>query len=157
MHLRRPRFGAVRYGHPAYAQLHRTCAPELRTGASNGAEMGAFNHLLQAQREANLRTRLDEYLPFGLEAGIVDVGDKTETVPAAMAAVGVEVIATKDFALDVRLRGGTGLGLAICRKLADALGSLKEQASGHWCSSCKGIWFGTLLETECPVCGNRNG
>jgi rubrerythrin len=42
-------------------------------------------------------------------------------------------------------------------KLAATLGSLKEQASGHWCSSCKGIWFGTLLETECPVCGNRNG
>lgn len=42
-------------------------------------------------------------------------------------------------------------------KLADALGSLKEQASGHWCSSCQGIWFGTLLEAECPVCGNRNG
>lgn len=68
-----PRFGAVRYGHPAYAQLHRTCAVELRTGASNGAEMGAFNHLLQAQREANLRTRLDEYLPFGLEAGLIYV------------------------------------------------------------------------------------
>jgi hypothetical protein len=42
-------------------------------------------------------------------------------------------------------------------KLAATLGSLKEQPSGHWCSSCKGIWFGTLLETECPVCGNRNG
>jgi hypothetical protein len=45
---------------------------------------------------------------FNYDAGIVDIGDKTETVPAAMAAVGLEVIATKDFALDVRLRGGTG-------------------------------------------------
>ena len=42
-------------------------------------------------------------------------------------------------------------------KLADALGVLGEQTTGHWCSSCKGIWFGTLLEAECPVCGNRNG
>ncbi|HKJ63573.1 MAG TPA: hypothetical protein VKA94_16510 [Hyphomicrobiales bacterium] len=42
-------------------------------------------------------------------------------------------------------------------KLANTLGALKEQTTGHWCSSCKGIWFGTLLETECPVCGNRNG
>jgi hypothetical protein len=45
---------------------------------------------------------------FNYDAGLVDIGDKTETVPAAMAALGVEVLATKDFALDVRLRGGTG-------------------------------------------------
>lgn len=45
---------------------------------------------------------------FNYDAGIVDIGDKTETVPAAMAAVGLEVIATKDFALDLRLRGGRG-------------------------------------------------
>jgi hypothetical protein len=68
-----PRYTARRYGDAAYAQLHRTCAIELRTGASNNAEMGAFNLLMQPQREANLRTRLDEYLPFGLEAGLVYV------------------------------------------------------------------------------------
>jgi len=45
---------------------------------------------------------------FNYDAGIVDIGDKTETVPAAMAALGLEVISTKDFALDLRLRGGTG-------------------------------------------------
>lgn len=45
---------------------------------------------------------------FNYDAGIIEIGDKTETVPAAMAALGVEVISTKDFALDVRLRGGTG-------------------------------------------------
>ena len=33
----------------------------------------------------------------------------------------------------------------------------REQLSGHWCSRCKGIWFGYLLEVECPACGNRNG
>ncbi len=42
-------------------------------------------------------------------------------------------------------------------KLAASLGALREQTTGHWCSRCKGIWFGTLLEAECPVCGNRNG
>jgi hypothetical protein len=35
--------------------------------------MGAFNHLMQPQREANLRLRLEEYLPFGLEAGLIYV------------------------------------------------------------------------------------
>ena len=33
--------------------------------------MGAFHDLLQAQRETNLRVRLNEYLRFGLDAGIV--------------------------------------------------------------------------------------
>jgi hypothetical protein len=32
--------------------------------------MGAFHNLYQPQRQANLRARLDEYLRFGLEAGI---------------------------------------------------------------------------------------
>lgn len=32
-----------------------------------------------------------------------------------------------------------------------------EQTNGHWCSRCQGIWFGYTLETQCPVCGNRNG
>ena len=35
--------------------------------------MGAYCHLKQPQRAANLRLRLDEYLPFGLEAGIIYV------------------------------------------------------------------------------------
>lgn len=28
---------------------------------------------------------------------------------------------------------------------------------GHWCSVCKGIWFGRAGEVECPVCSNRHG
>jgi len=35
--------------------------------------MGAFSHVKQPQRESNLRIRLDEYLPFGLQAGILYV------------------------------------------------------------------------------------
>ena len=35
--------------------------------------MGAFCVLKQPQRESNLRLRLDEYLPVGLEAGLIDV------------------------------------------------------------------------------------
>ncbi len=65
-----PTFTSVRYGEPAYAQLSPTVAQEIRTGAEDGAEMGVFQHLQQPQREANLRTALDEYLRFGLEAGI---------------------------------------------------------------------------------------
>jgi len=67
----RPAFESVRYGESAYAQLARSCPRQIRTGASNGSEMGAHNGVEQPQREANLRLRLDEYMPFGLEAGLI--------------------------------------------------------------------------------------
>lgn len=66
----RPQFTSLRYGDPGYGQLSLRCADEIRTGADDGFEMGAFHHLYAAQREVNLRVRLDEYLRFGLEAGI---------------------------------------------------------------------------------------
>ena len=47
---------------------------QIRTGADNGSEMGAFNFLRQVQREANIRIVLDEYLRFGMEAGLFFVG-----------------------------------------------------------------------------------
>ena len=37
------------------------------------------------------------------------------------------------------------------------LGFPERQATGHWCSRCRGIWYGYLLEAACPVCGNRHG
>jgi hypothetical protein len=68
-----PAFTTRRYGQPGYAQLQFRCPREIRTGAEDGAEMGAFCHLEQPQRESNLRLRLREYLPFGLEAGVIYV------------------------------------------------------------------------------------
>jgi len=68
-----PSFESDRYGRPEYAQLRRTCPVQIRTGAENGSEMGAFCVLEQPQRESNLRIRLDEYLPVGLEAGLIYV------------------------------------------------------------------------------------
>lgn len=66
----RPLFTSLRYGDAGYGQLSLRCAPEIRTGADDGSEMGAFHDLFAPQREINLRVRLDEYLRFGLEAGI---------------------------------------------------------------------------------------
>ena len=65
-----PSFTALRYGEAAYAQLGLQCAEEITTGAEDGSEMGAFSMVKQAHRIANLRASLDEYLRFGLEAGI---------------------------------------------------------------------------------------
>jgi hypothetical protein len=66
----KPQFTSLRYGDSGYGQLSQRCAVEIRTGADNESEMGAFNELMQPQRETDLRVRLDEYLRFGLEAGI---------------------------------------------------------------------------------------
>jgi len=68
-----PTFQTDRYGRPDYAQLRRSCPVQIRTGAEDGSEMGAFCVLKQPQREGNLRLRLDEYLPVGLEAGLIYV------------------------------------------------------------------------------------
>jgi hypothetical protein len=66
----RPVFTTSRYGLPAYCQLASYCPVEIHTGAEDESEMGAFHDLFAPQRERNLRIRLQEYLRFGLEAGI---------------------------------------------------------------------------------------
>ncbi|HEY9402518.1 MAG TPA: hypothetical protein VIQ24_07475 [Pyrinomonadaceae bacterium] len=67
----RPLFESLTYGDAAYGQISPRCAAEIRQGADDEAAMGAFHHLYEPQREANLRARLEEYLRFGLEAGII--------------------------------------------------------------------------------------
>ena len=68
-----PIFTSKRYGDPEYGQLSPICAGEIATGAEDGSEMGVFCQLKQPQRKANLVATLEEYLRFGLEAGIFDV------------------------------------------------------------------------------------
>jgi len=65
-----PAFTSLGYDQPGYGQLRISAPEQIRTGADDEAEMGAFHDLFQPQRESNLRTRLDEYLRFGLEAGV---------------------------------------------------------------------------------------
>ena len=66
-----PSFTALAASAPAYAQLRRAVPAEIRRGASDEGEMGAYHLLSEPQREANLRIRLAEYLRFGLEAGLI--------------------------------------------------------------------------------------
>ncbi len=66
----RPRIQSRRYRDPEYCQLSPLCSPEIRQGADDESEMGAFHDLFEPQREAHLRLRMDEYLRFGLEAGV---------------------------------------------------------------------------------------
>jgi hypothetical protein len=66
-----PEFNSTRYGTPTYCQLADSCAEEIKRGADDESEMGAFHDLFQPQRVANLRARLDEYTPAGSDAGVI--------------------------------------------------------------------------------------
>ncbi|MBI1395852.1 MAG: hypothetical protein GC151_07715 [Betaproteobacteria bacterium] len=66
-----PDFTSSRFGDAAYGQVSRRTAREIREGADDGAEMGAFHDLYTPQRLASLGARLDEFLRFGLEAGVM--------------------------------------------------------------------------------------
>lgn len=78
----KPEFSSEDYGDPDYAQLSMgcpVCPKGISTGAEDGSEMGVFNYLKQPQREANIRTNLNEYLRFGMNAEIFYVNYKEVT------------------------------------------------------------------------------
>jgi hypothetical protein len=68
-----PVFTSTQPTHPGYAQLRVACPQQIRNGASNGAEMGAFNSLQENRREANLKLILPDYLPLGQKIGLFKV------------------------------------------------------------------------------------
>lgn len=63
----RPIFTSHRYGDAGFAQLAADCPASIRTGATDGAEMGAFHLLDTPRRQSNLQATVDEFLPNGLE------------------------------------------------------------------------------------------
>ncbi len=65
-----PCFTSTRYGDPAYGQLSLDCPRQIRGGAPDGSEMGAFHDSYQLLAQENLRAVLKEYLPVGLHASI---------------------------------------------------------------------------------------
>lgn len=67
----RPHFTSLRYGDPGYCQLLQVTSDRIRRGAHDESEMGVLHGLYQPQRETNLHVRLEEYLRFGLEAGLI--------------------------------------------------------------------------------------
>jgi hypothetical protein len=66
----RPVFTSTFAEHYAFCQLTRRCPDEITMGAEGGCEMGVMNSLGNPMRAANIRDALDEYLPFGLSAGV---------------------------------------------------------------------------------------
>lgn len=68
-----PSFQSLDPAHYAYALLGPRAPTEILEGADDGAAMGAMGFLMQPQRRANAGLALDEYLRFGLEAGLIEV------------------------------------------------------------------------------------
>ncbi|MEZ8140832.1 hypothetical protein [Enterovibrio sp. FF113] len=68
-----PAFTSTRYGDPAYGQLLLSAPTEILRGADSGSEMGVYHHLYQPQRHDALLFRLNEFLPIGLDAGLIYV------------------------------------------------------------------------------------
>jgi hypothetical protein len=66
-----PIFLSFRYGRPDYLKLIASTPDEVRRGADDEGEMGAFHFLLAPLREQDLEIRLEEFTPVGLNAGLV--------------------------------------------------------------------------------------
>jgi hypothetical protein len=80
----RPRFESVTYGEPAYAQLARASAADIASGADDEGEMGAWHFAQAPRRLRGLRLALDEYLRFGLEAGVFIVPQQPKRAAVAV-------------------------------------------------------------------------
>lgn len=59
-------FTSQKFGNPGYAQQSGSAPSQLKEGGENGSEMGAFNNLLNPIKLQGLKTKIDEYMPFGL-------------------------------------------------------------------------------------------
>jgi hypothetical protein len=66
-----PAFTSRVPGHHAYPQLADTVAPELRTSAQDGGELGAHNLLRATQRETNALIAVADFLRIGLDAALI--------------------------------------------------------------------------------------
>ena len=59
-------FVSTRFGDPGFAQLSDAAPLTVVRGAENGAEIGAFSSEINPIKEDSLKTKVDEYMPFGL-------------------------------------------------------------------------------------------
>jgi hypothetical protein len=66
-----PIFFSQRYGQPGYVKLLPSTSSKIRMGANDGGEMGAFHFLLAPLREEDVSIRMQEYMPVGLEFGLI--------------------------------------------------------------------------------------
>jgi len=66
-----PLFLSYTYTQPPYLKLAASTSPAIRSGADDEGEMGAFHWVLGPLREDDLRIRLQEFTPVGLNTGLI--------------------------------------------------------------------------------------
>jgi hypothetical protein len=66
-----PLFVTTRFGQPGYLKLMASTDVSIRRGADDGGEMGVYHSLFAPQRESDLEIRMQEFLPVGLEFGLI--------------------------------------------------------------------------------------
>lgn len=86
-----PQFESVRFGDAAFVLLAGMCADEIVSGADDEGEMGAWHFVQAPARLRGLRLALDEYLRFGLEAGIFVVTGRLAAASANVPALTVDL------------------------------------------------------------------
>jgi hypothetical protein len=59
-------FVSRRFGDAGFAQLSATAPETIRRGAENGSEMGVWSRLLTPIKADDLRSKVLEFMPFGL-------------------------------------------------------------------------------------------
>jgi hypothetical protein len=70
-----PVFMSRHFPAPGYGRLARECPVQIVAGAQNRGEMGAFFNARYGQKAANLRARLAQFVPPGVEPGIHYLGE----------------------------------------------------------------------------------
>jgi len=66
-----PVFNSRRFGRPDYVQLAISTPTQILSGSEQHSEIGAFAGALNTIRLANLRAKLQEFAPVGLESVII--------------------------------------------------------------------------------------
>src|SRR5690606_692838 len=64
-------FVSRRFGDAGYAQLTEIAPAQIRSQGENGTEMGAFGAALDPIKRADLRAKLDEFMPINAIAQLV--------------------------------------------------------------------------------------
>jgi hypothetical protein len=66
-----PEFVTRRYGRPEYCRLAPSCSEEIRRGASDESELGAFHDLFAPQRLEIAQSRLEQFTPATADAAVI--------------------------------------------------------------------------------------
>jgi hypothetical protein len=83
-----PKFVILRYGHPSYGLLSGDTPVAIWTGADNGSQIGVYSTQQETEGVRNVQLRAQEYVPFGMEAGVFLVPSRPVAICPEVSAYG---------------------------------------------------------------------